>query len=141
MQVIGVKVYNERVHFDTNIDDNVIMTVFGSCLGNGQDNPAGGIGVFFIDDNPLNISRPAMRATNQAAILESVLTACRIISLSFPNRQVIVYHNSEYVENCVERGIPEWKRNGWRTSKNKPVKNQDLLKALDGILQSEHHHI
>jgi ribonuclease HI len=35
----------------------------------------------------------------------------------------------------VKRGIAEWvstwKRNGWKTSTKKPVKNEDLWRALD----------
>ena len=33
--------------------------------------------------------------------------------------------------SCIESWIKNWKSNGWKTSKNEPVKNIDDLKQLD----------
>lgn len=39
--------------------------------------------------------------------------------------------DSAYVKNGVESWIHGWKRNGWKTSNKKPVKNVDLWQRLD----------
>ncbi len=44
---------------------------------------------------------------------------------------ITVITDSTYVKNGVTSWIHGWKRNGWRTSAKKPVKNDDLWKRLD----------
>ena len=50
---------------------------------------------------------------------------------------ITVVTDSAYVKNGVTSWIHGWKRNGWRTSDRKPVKNDDLWKRLDEA-QSRH---
>jgi ribonuclease HI len=45
--------------------------------------------------------------------------------------EVDLYTDSQYVKNGIETWIHAWKRNGWKTSDRKPVKNVDLWRALD----------
>ncbi|MEL7150670.1 MAG: ribonuclease HI [Pseudomonadota bacterium] len=51
-------------------------------------------------------------------------------ALSRPSNLTIVT-DSAYVKNGVTSWIHGWKRNGWRTSSKKPVKNEDLWRRLD----------
>ncbi|MFY0656372.1 MAG: ribonuclease HI [Neptunomonas phycophila] len=39
--------------------------------------------------------------------------------------------DSKYVKDGIQKWINNWKKNGWKTSANKPVKNQDLWIRLD----------
>ena len=39
--------------------------------------------------------------------------------------------DSSYVKDALTKWIHGWKRNGWKTSAKKPVKNEDLWKRLD----------
>ena len=39
--------------------------------------------------------------------------------------------DSNYVRHGISEWITNWKRNGWRTSDKKPVKNAELWQALD----------
>ena len=50
-------------------------------------------------------------------------------------RQASLYTDSQYVQKGITEWIRNWKRNSWRTSDKKPVKNQDLLKELDSLAQ------
>ncbi|MGI6215745.1 MAG: ribonuclease HI [Christensenellales bacterium] len=44
---------------------------------------------------------------------------------------VNIYSDSSYVVNAFEKAwIKNWQLNGWKTSDNKPVENQDLWKLL-----------
>lgn len=45
--------------------------------------------------------------------------------------QLTVVTDSAYVKNGVTGWIFSWKRNGWKTSNKKPVKNVDLWQRLD----------
>ena len=44
---------------------------------------------------------------------------------------VTIYTDSRYVMDGLTKWLQKWKANGWRTSDKKPVKNNDLWKALD----------
>lgn len=48
---------------------------------------------------------------------------------------VDLHTDSQYVRNGITSWILGWKRNGWRTSDRKPVKNEDLWRCLDEALQ------
>ena len=50
--------------------------------------------------------------------------------LEKPSRLTVVT-DSAYVKNGVTGWICGWKRNGWKTSNKKPVKNVDLWQRLD----------
>jgi len=58
----------------------------------------------------------------------------RETSLEVP-RQAALYTDSQYVQKGITEWIRNWKRNSWRTSDKKPVKNQDLWKELDSLAE------
>jgi ribonuclease HI len=45
--------------------------------------------------------------------------------------KVVVVTDSQLMLNSMTTWLPGWKRKGWKTAAGKPVKNQDLLTALD----------
>ena len=47
------------------------------------------------------------------------------------NIKTIIYSDSQYSINCLIKWFDGWKRNNWRTLDKKPVKNRDLIIALD----------
>lgn len=49
--------------------------------------------------------------------------------------KVAIYTDSEYVKNGITTWIHNWKRRGWRTADNKPVKNMELWQRLDALVQ------
>lgn len=70
--------------------------------------------------------------TNNRMELLAAITALE--TLSKPTRITIVT-DSAYVKNGVTGWIHGWKRNGWKTSNKKPVKNVDLWQRLDAAAQ------
>lgn len=50
---------------------------------------------------------------------------------------VTLHVDSQYVKNGAQSWMKGWKRNGWKTSTKKPVKNEDLWKRLDAA-QARH---
>lgn len=63
----------------------------------------------------------------QAAIqaLDSLKRAC----------SVDLYTDSSYVKNGITQWMHNWKRKGWRTASNSPVKNAELWQLLDTAAQ------
>jgi ribonuclease HI len=47
--------------------------------------------------------------------------------------KVVVYTDSEYVRKGITEWISGWKRRGWKTADNKPVKNADLWQRLEAM--------
>ncbi|MEX2311324.1 MAG: ribonuclease HI [Rhodospirillales bacterium] len=52
-------------------------------------------------------------------------------------KRVVLYTDSTYLRDGITSWIHGWKRNGWKTSAKKPVKNEDLWRRLDAAL-SDH---
>jgi ribonuclease HI len=72
--------------------------------------------------------------TNNRMELTAVIRALE--ALKRPST-VHVHTDSQYVQKGINEWIHNWKRNGWRTSDKKPVKNADLWQELD-TLAREH---
>ena len=51
--------------------------------------------------------------------------------------RITVVTDSSYVKDGVSTWIHGWKRNGWKTAANKPVKNVELWQRLDAA-QARH---
>ena len=66
--------------------------------------------------------------TNNRMELLAAITALE--TLERPSKLTIVT-DSAYVKNGVTGWIHGWKRNGWKTSNKKPVKNVELWQRLD----------
>ena len=49
--------------------------------------------------------------------------------------KVDLYTDSQYVKGGIGGWIHGWKKNGWKTSNRKPVKNVELWQALDKAVQ------
>tara|TARA_R110001592_G_scaffold52493_6_gene160574 strand:+ start:379 stop:792 length:414 start_codon:yes stop_codon:yes gene_type:complete len=47
------------------------------------------------------------------------------------HQQLDLYTDSAYVLNGITTWIKGWKKNGWKNSKNQPVKNKELWQKLD----------
>jgi ribonuclease HI len=98
----------------------------GACRGNPG---PGGWGVLLRAggrERELKGAEPA--TTNNRMELTAAIRALE--SLKRPCR-VDLYTDSQYVRGGITEWLAGWKRNGWRTSARKPVKNQDLWEALE----------
>ena len=75
--------------------------------------------------------------TNNRMELTAVIMALRALKgMEGVPRQAAVYTDSQYVQKGITEWICTWKRNSWRTSDKKPVKNQDLWLELDSLAGS-----
>lgn len=100
----------------------------GSCLGN----PGPGGWAFVATDgiNRAERSGGEKNTTNNRMELMAVL---RAITAAHRHSEIEIHTDSQYVKNGMQVWIKNWRRNNWRTSNKKPVKNQDLWQKLDEI--------
>ncbi len=66
--------------------------------------------------------------TNNRMELTAVIEGLKALTTSC---EVTLHVDSSYVMNGMKSWLPGWKRNGWKTAAKKPVKNEDLWRALD----------
>ncbi len=70
----------------------------------------------------------AAQTTNNQMELMAAISALE--TLSKPSK-VTVVTDSSYVKDGITKWIFGWKKKGWKTAGNKPVKNEELWKRLD----------
>ena len=103
----------------------------GACSGNPG---PGGWGALLIARDggkpikELELSGGEAETTNNRMELTAAIAALE--ALDRPAR-ITVVTDSTYVRDGVSSWIHGWKRNGWKTSAKKPVKNADLWQRLD----------
>jgi ribonuclease HI len=49
--------------------------------------------------------------------------------------KVKLYSDSKYVLQGITEWMANWKKRGWKTAAKKPVKNEDLWRRLDSVMQ------
>ena len=103
----------------------------GACSGNPG---PGGWGVLLqaregeriVKERELSGGEPA--TTNNRMELLAAINALE--SLSRPS-SITIITDSAYVKNGITGWLYGWKKNGWKTASNKPVKNEELWKRLE----------
>ena len=98
----------------------------GACHGN--PGPGGWAALLNYSQHIRELSGGVAATTNNRMELQAAIEA--LSALKEPC-EVEFYTDSEYVKNGVSAWLSNWKRNGWRTKSKKPVKNDDLWRALD----------
>ncbi|GAC32716.1 ribonuclease HI [Paraglaciecola polaris] len=98
----------------------------GSCLGN--PGPGGYGAVLVFGQHSKELSQGFIHTTNNR--MELLATIEALASLT-ETCKVDLTTDSQYVKNGINQWIKNWRKNGWRTSDKKPVKNVDLWKRLD----------
>lgn len=69
--------------------------------------------------------------TNNQMELKAVISA---LSYFKEPKKIKIYTDSEYVIKGVTEWLPKWKRKGYITSEGKPVKNKELWKNLEKLV-------
>jgi len=98
----------------------------GACKGNPGPGGWGALLQYAGRERELYGGEPA--TTNNRMELTAVIRALEGLKR---RAEVAIYTDSQYVKNGIETWIHGWKRNGWKTSDKKPVKNSDLWLELE----------
>ena len=101
----------------------------GSTSRNGKEDATGGVGAWFGDGDPRNISEPyggGDTPTNQRCELWAIRRALETEKA----RPLRVLTDSRYCIGCLTTWWERWEKNGWLTSSKKPVKNAELIRSV-----------
>jgi len=103
----------------------------GACSGN--PGPGGwGVVLEAWEDGTLvrtrELSGAEAQTTNNRMELMAAIAALE--ALTRPS-EITVVTDSNYLRHGITEWIHRWRRNGWKTSGKKPVKNADLWERLD----------
>jgi len=110
----------------------------GACSGN--PGPGGWAAILRAPDQSSGESSSREReisggepsTTNNRMELTAVIRALEALKVS---AAVTIHTDSKYVMDGATRWMPRWKLNGWRTADRKPVKNDDLWRALENAAE------
>ena len=102
----------------------------GACRGNPG---PGGWGVWLkYADAEKFLYGGEQETTNNRMELMAAIQALEI--LKYPCR-IKLYSDSKYVLQGITEWMTNWKKRGWKTAAKKPVKNEDLWRRLDEVMQ------
>ncbi|GLG92320.1 Ribonuclease H1 [Gryllus bimaculatus] len=124
--------------FRVNEDGYVIVYTDGACEKNGRCGAKAGIGVWFGDSHPLNISEPVHgRATNNTAEIQAAVQALEVAKRAGVKR-ILVHTDSEFTINCITKWVKKWVKNNWKVASGADVKNkEDLILLLEAMKNIE----
>lgn len=108
----------------------MIIYTDGACKGNPG---IGGWGVYIVDDNnnTNEFYGYEINTTNNRMELFAIIIALqKIIHVD----SIIIYTDSQYAYNGINKWIQNWKKNNWKTSNNKHVLNKDLWVKIDSLM-------
>ena len=106
----------------------------GACKGN--PGPGGWGAILRSNGKERELSGGESPSTNNRMELMAAIEALNALKRPC---HVQLYTDSVYVRDGITKWIHGWRRNGWRTSDKKPVKNTELWQAL--LDASEPHRI
>ncbi len=102
----------------------------GACSGN--PGPGGWGALLICQGVERELFGGEAATTNNRMELRAAIEA--ISALNRPSR-VQLSTDSTYLKDGITRWISKWKQNGWRTAARKPVKNTDLWRQLEQVME------
>lgn len=118
------------------------LYVDGSCSGNGNKENFGGMGIVLVKDDKEIVkeySIPAVDTTNNRMEMSAIIYAigiAKILNKSDP-REIIIYSDSSYCVELINKWMYSWVVKGWKKSDKKTPENLDLVKELYRLMQFE----
>ena len=91
---------------------------------------AGGVRILYADGTVCELGGRAAATTNNRMELQAAIAALQVLHT---NPQVAIFTDSRYVIDGLTKWLPAWRRRGWVTLTNTPVKNRDLWMTLEGL--------
>ena len=108
---------------------NVIIYTDGACRGN--PGPGGWGALIKFDNAQKEIFGGQNNATNNQMELSAAIEG--LSTLKEPCN-VTLFTDSKYVMDGITQWIQNWKKNNWKTSAKKEVKNKALWQQLDQLM-------
>lgn len=115
-------------------DYDIVIYTDGSCI-----DYSGGFGIVIIDKTQTNIieryGHIPDRCTNQVAELYAIKEAIFLMHDN-KDKKILIKSDSMYSINCLTNYIHKWKKTGFKTAKNEPVKNLNIILQVYELIQN-----
>ncbi|MDX5367140.1 MAG: ribonuclease HI [Alphaproteobacteria bacterium] len=112
------------------MSDAVDLYTDGACSGNPG---PGGWGVLMLyKDNERELCGGEAATTNNRMELMAAIQGLEALKRGV---KVRIHTDSTYVKDGITKWIHGWKKNGWKTSAKKPVKNAELWQRLETAIE------
>ena len=109
-----------------------MITIYtdGACSGNPG---IGGWGVVILENkkDDIFLNGGDDSTTNNKMELTAAIKALKFFK---EKKEIKLVTDSKYVKDGIQTWIHNWKKNGWKTSARKPVKNKELWIELDQLI-------
>ena len=112
------------------MNEKIIINIWpdGACSGN--PGPGGWGALIKYDNSTKEISGSEKNTTNNRMEMMAVIEALKYIDTE---SKINIYTDSKYVKEGITNWIISWKKNNWKNSQKKDVKNKDLWVELDSL--------
>jgi ribonuclease HI len=114
-----------------NQSDPVEIFSDGACSGN--PGPGGWGALLRYRGVERELSGAEEHTTNNRMEMMAAIAALESLTRGVHAR---LYTDSTYLRDGIMKWLPRWKKRGWRTADNKPVKNVDLWQRLEKAIEA-----
>ena len=108
------------------------VVIYTDGASSGNPGPGGWGAILMFGEKTKEICGGEPATTNNRMELMAAIQALETLTRPCT---VELHTDSQYVMKGISEWIHSWKRRGWRTADNKPVKNEDLWRRLDEARQ------
>ncbi|OGT38850.1 MAG: ribonuclease HI [Gammaproteobacteria bacterium RIFCSPHIGHO2_12_FULL_38_14] len=112
---------------------HIFIYTDGACRGN--PGPGGFAALLRFGQHEKQLTGSSLDTTNNRMEMMAAITALR--SLKEPCK-IDLYTDSLYLKKGITEWLSVWKKNHWKKSDKKPVKNADLWQELDHEVARHH---
>ena len=100
----------------------------GACRGN--PGPGGWGVLILLEGEEITLYGGENSTTNNQM---EMMAAIKALEYFREKKSIELVTDSNYLKDGIEKWIHGWKKNGWKTSAKKPVKNQELWMKIDAL--------
>ena len=110
------------------MSNSISIFTDGACRGN--PGPGGWGVLILLEGEEITLYGGEDSTTNNQM---EMMAAIKALEYFREKKSIELVTDSNYLKDGVEKWIHGWKKNGWKTSAKKPVKNQELWMKIDAL--------
>ena len=110
------------------MSNSISIFTDGACRGN--PGPGGWGVLILLEGEEITLYGGEDSTTNNQM---EMMAAIKALEYFREKKSIELVTDSNYLKDGIEKWIHGWKKNGWKTSAKKPVKNQELWMKIDTL--------
>jgi ribonuclease HI len=110
------------------MSNSISIFTDGACRGN--PGPGGWGVLILLEGEEITLYGGENSTTNNQM---EMMAAIKALEYFREKKSIELVTDSNYLKDGIEKWIHGWKKNGWKTSAKKPVKNQELWMKIDAL--------